>query len=100
MEIDPPPSLPVVPSSLADLVGDIREARENLRVMRVAPVVQADLLSARQTLLRALEAYVDVLIARRLPVPRQLRDELRLQRGIRRHPDDSGWHRGGRPSAP
>ena len=41
------------------------------------------------------EVYARELTARRLPVPRQLRDDLRLQRGIQRHPQASGWHRHG-----
>lgn len=84
------------PSTLVELAGDIRAAREEVDARRLAPVDWPSLLSARQALLGALEVYATELTARRLPVPRQLHDDLRLQRSIRRHPQDSGWHRHGR----
>ena len=92
MVMDAAYSAPLRPPTLARLAADLRQAREDFRVTRLAPVVQVDLLSAREALLGAMEAYANALVARRLPVPPQLRDELRLQQGIRRHPDGSwGW---------
>jgi len=61
--------------------------------MRAAPVIVPDLLSARQTLLDAMEAYADELVVRHLPIPHQLRDDLRLQRDIRRRPNGRAWPR-------
>jgi hypothetical protein len=90
MEIDTP--APTLPPTLAELVEGIRSARAEVRLMRAAPVIQPNLLSARQRLLRAMEAYADELIVRHLPIPPRLRDELRLQREIRRRTN-------GRPSA-
>ena len=84
---------PATPSRLAELAGEIRAAREEVDARRLAPVDWPSLLSARQTLLGAMELYAHELTARRLPLPRQLRDDLRLQRGIRRQPLASGWHR-------
>ena len=83
------------PPTLAELAGEVRAAREEVGARRLAPVDWPSLLSARQTLLGAMEVYARELTARRLPVPRQLRDDLRLQRGIRRQPQASGWHRQG-----
>ena len=89
MEIYPPPPSPnepstLEPSTLHELAAAIRAARDEVLAMRAAPVVPGNLLSARQTLLRAMEAYADELTARRLPIPPQLRADLRLQRDIRR----------------
>jgi len=95
MEIDTAAPAPIRPPTLAELARELRAAREEVRARRVAPVVQTSLLSARQRLLRAMVVYADELTARRLPVPRQLRDDLRLQRGMRRQPQASGWHRQG-----
>jgi hypothetical protein len=82
---------PTMPPRLALLLHDMRTARAEVRAMRAAPVVPANLLSARQTLLSAMEAYADELTVLRLPIPPQLRDDLRLQRDIRRHPSGSPW---------
>jgi hypothetical protein len=70
--------------ALHRLAQDVRAARQEVNAMRAAPVSPSILLSARQSLLRAMEAYADELTTRRLPVPPQLRDDLRLQRDIRR----------------
>lgn len=86
MENDAGASTPMRSPSLAELAANIRVARQLVAAMRVAPVVQPMLLSARQALLRAMEAYALELTARRLPIPPQLRDDLRLQRDIGRHP--------------
>jgi hypothetical protein len=85
------------PTLLTGLAGDVRVAREEVEARRLAPVDQPRLLSARQTLLSAMELYARELTTRRLPVPRQLRDDLRLQRHIRRQPPASGWDRRGGP---
>lgn len=95
MEIDTAAPIATLPPTLAELAQAIRAARAEVRAMRVAPVVQTALLSARQTLLRAMEAYADELSVRRLPIPPRLRDDLRLQRDIRRHPNASPWPRSG-----
>ncbi|HEV7147778.1 MAG TPA: hypothetical protein VGN48_12365 [Pedococcus sp.] len=79
-------SAPMRSPTLAELAANIRVARQLVAAMRVAPVVQPMLLSAREALLRAMEAYALELTARRLPIPPQLRDDLRLQRDIGRHP--------------
>lgn len=84
---------PLALPTLAELAGEVRTAREKVSAGRLAPVDWPSLLSARQTLLGAMEVYARELTARRLPVPRQLRDDLRLQRGIRRQPQASGWDR-------
>jgi hypothetical protein len=69
---------------IARLMRDLQTSREQVRALRRPPVVYGRLLLARQSLLRAMEAYADELTARRLPIPTRLRDDLRLQREIRR----------------
>ena len=71
------------PRSLDELFRDVREARAHVTVMRAAPVDQNSLISARQSLLAAMEAYGAELAARKLPIPRQLHDDLRLLRELR-----------------
>ena len=87
-------SVPAPRRSLAEMAEDVRLAREEVAARRMSPVTQSSLLSARQELLRVMEVYSDELTARRLPVPPQLRDDLRLYRDIRRNPG-SDWHRRG-----
>jgi hypothetical protein len=97
MDNDTGARTPTTPSILIGLAGDIRVAREEVEARRRAPVDPPRLLWARQTLLSAMELYARELTARRLPVPRRLHDDLRLQRHIRRQPPASGWdRRGGR----
>ena len=93
MEIDAG-SVPAPRRTLAEMAEDVRAARAEVAARRMCPVTQTSLLSARQELLRVMEVYSDELIARRLPVPPQLRDDLRLHRVIRRNPG-SDWHRRG-----
>jgi hypothetical protein len=93
MEIDTAVSIPMLPQTLAKLAQDIRAARAEMRAKRAAPVNEPDLLLARRTLLRALEAYGDELTERGLPIPRQLLGDLRLQREIERHPNVFAWPR-------
>lgn len=103
MEIDTAAPAPMPPPTLAELARDIRDARAKVRAMRAAPVVPPNLLSARQTLLRAMEVYAHELSVRRLPIPPRLRDDLRLQRDIRGHPNGSPRpgqrHSGGQPTS-
>ena len=87
-------SVPAPPRSLAEMAEDVRLARQEVAARRMSPVTQSSLLSARQELLRVMEVYSDELTARRLPIPPQLRDDLRLHRVIRRNPG-SDWHRRG-----
>jgi hypothetical protein len=70
--------------SLALLAEDVQVARAEVGQLRRAPVVPDRLLAARESLLRAMESYAAELGARGLPVPRQMRDDLRLQRSIQR----------------
>lgn len=86
MPIDTAAPFPVPRRGLAQLADDVRVARLEVAERRMQPVAQNSLLSARQELLRVMEIYADELIARRLPVPHQLRDDLRLLRDIRRNP--------------
>ena len=95
MPNDTAPTVPEPPRTLAELADDVRRAREEVSARRMQPVTPTSLLSARRELLRVMELYSDELIARRLPVPHQLRDDLRLLREIRGNPG-SDWHRRGR----
>ena len=84
MPTDPPEPTPSHTRTLESLLEDIRRAREDVSASRSGPVVPERLLSARQSLLRAMEAYADELTARNLPIPWKLHGELRLQREVRR----------------
>ena len=86
MPNDTAASVPAPRRTLAQLASDVRSARLEVAARRVSPVEQVGLQSAREELLRVMELYSDELIARRLPVPHQLRDDLRLLRDIRRNP--------------
>ncbi|GAA2165467.1 hypothetical protein [Pedococcus bigeumensis] len=96
MPNDTAPPVPGPRRTLAECAEDVRAAREEVAARRMQPVTQTSLLSARRELLRVMEVYADELIARRLPVPPQLRDDLRLLRDIRSNPG-SDWHRRGKP---
>src|SRR5688572_33000244 len=83
---------------LRELAGDVTSARQVVQVARVAPVVWEDFRCAQQGLLDAMEIYVGALTVRRLPVPRRLQEDLRLQRRLyggpgRRH--GRAWPPGG-----
>jgi hypothetical protein len=93
MQIDPAASASPLPRSLTELADDVRAAATEVRTRRAPPVSERDLLSARRVLLKAMEAYADGLTARRLPIPRVLHDDLRLQREIERHPNAWEWTR-------
>lgn len=67
-------------SMLGWLSAEVRAAREQVAASRATTAVRGQLVPARQSLLRALEAYAAALTARRLPIPPRLRDELRLLR--------------------
>lgn len=74
-----PPS-PEGSASLDQLSDDVRAARDLVAAERVAPVDQRILMSARDQLLRTMEAYEAGLTTFGLPIPRRLRDDLRLLR--------------------
>ena len=93
MEIDPAVPAARPPRSLTELAHDVRAAATEVRTKRAPPVSERDLLSARRALLRAMEVYADELTARRLPIPRVLHDDLRLQQEIERHPNAWEWAR-------
>src|SRR5687767_1333430 len=76
----PPPDRSHRPD-LETLMSAVRNARQGVRTLRSPPVDDRSLLAARAALLVAMEAYADELTARRLPIPRTLRDDLRLMRG-------------------
>jgi len=87
--IDVSPTVPALPGpgqgpTLDELSFDLRAAREHFRAMRAATSGPGELTFARQSLFRATEAYVDALTLRRLPIPRQLRDDMRLLQAMRR----------------
>ena len=57
MPTDLPEPTPSHTRTLESLLEDIRRAREDMGASRCGPVVPERLLSARQSLLRAIEAY-------------------------------------------
>jgi hypothetical protein len=71
-------------ATLEPLMRAIQLARDDVQARRSVPGAHELLRSARHSLLTAMEAYADELTARRLPIPPKLRDELRLQRQVRR----------------
>ena len=74
--------IPPVSRPLAGMAKDIRAAQRVVQAKRAFPVVPADLLAARQGLLNAMEDFAGELAVRRLPIPHQLRDDLRLLREV------------------
>ena len=81
---DPAPSQSETAVILDDLMSEVRRTRSELRTaldsrrgIRAFEVVEA-----RQHSTDALESYVAALDVRLLPVPRQIRDELRLMRSL------------------
>lgn len=86
MQIDTATPGPAPRRTLASMAEDVRAARIEVAERRMSPVTPTSLLSARQELLRVMEVYSEALTSRRLPVPPQLRDDLRLYRDIRRNP--------------
>lgn len=77
--------------SLALLAQDMRLADDLVQELRGGrPVVPDRLVAARLTLLMAMESYAAELTARRLPLPRKLHRDLRLQRDLGKHPETSG----------
>lgn len=72
--------------SLTVLADHLRCARQEVVNLRAAVGSAQPLIAAHLSLLTALERYTAELVARRLPVPPRLRDELRLERslGVRR----------------
>jgi hypothetical protein len=73
-----------VPSTSAEFARvrtDLFAARSALRLVRSGPQRHpAHVRAAAADLLECLEAYAAALLARRLPLPRRVRDELRLRR--------------------
>lgn len=69
---------------LAALVEQLQNARDEVDRLRRPPAAREQLSAARQFLLAAMESYAAELTARGLPIPWKLRDELRLQRSVRR----------------
>ena len=69
-------------TSLADLLADVSSARTAVRDLR--PVVGGGAASreAQQLLCDSLATYAQALARRGLPVPRLLRDELRMYVGV------------------
>jgi hypothetical protein len=82
--IEPLPARPVLtPRTPVDLWDAVVSARVALAEERVSPRAHQQL-SARAALVDALEAYILSLSARGHPVPYALRDEVRLQKTLRR----------------
>jgi len=70
--------------SLQRLHADVASSRAQLNEVRGQPAVRvADAVAARGELAAALEALVDELTRRRIPIPYALRDEVRLVRQLR-----------------
>lgn len=79
----PPVSAWPVDAALATLQADLVAARSVNQMERCRPQrLPHDRQVAAADLLACLEAYTDGLVARRLPVPRGIRDELRLRRRL------------------
>ena len=93
MPVDPPAMQQQDSGSLEALMEELRRAREEVARLRRLPLVHDQLLTARQHLLTAMESYAAELAARGLPMPWKLRDELRLQHGIRTQRDSYGSRR-------
>lgn len=81
---DPIVAQPPGRRSLAVLLEEVQRARDEVDRLRRPPIVREQLSAARLSLLRAMESYAAELTARGLPIPWKMRDELRLQRGVRR----------------
>lgn len=72
---------PQLHGELARLREDVFAARSALQLLRRgAQRSPAETLIASGHLLDCLEAFAEALLSRRLPLPRGIRDELRLQR--------------------
>ena len=93
MPADPLVVQPPEPRSLAVLLEDLRRAREEVDRLRRAPIVHDRLSAARQSLLLAMDSYAAELTARGLPITWKLRDDMRLQHGLGRRRDASGYGR-------
>lgn len=78
-----PPLEPRLAHQLPELMAAVRAASNDVDALRTGRVDPALLVAARGVLLEALERLAAELARRRLPLPPALRDELRLQRGIR-----------------
>jgi hypothetical protein len=83
MPADPIRAQPPGRRSLAVLLSELQDARDEVDRLRQPPIVREQLSAARQSLLMAMESYAAELTARGLPIPWKMRDELRLQRSVR-----------------
>ena len=85
---DPKPSRQGEPVSgshaLGSLLSDVQRTRDALRGLlnSTRPGSTAQVTEAREEARTALEEFVAVLMVRRLPVPRQINDELQLMRRL------------------
>lgn len=84
MPADPIVAHPPGRRSLTVLLEELQSARDEVDRLRRPPIVREELSVARDSLLMAMESYAAELTARGLPIPWKMRDELRLQRGVRR----------------
>ena len=88
---DPESSRPLEPlpsdDLLVRLMGDIQRTRGVVRGLLDTrrPGTGVQVLEAREQAKAALERFVAVLVERRLPIPRQINDELQLMRRLCGH---------------
>ncbi len=83
MSVGPSEERPAGDRSLTVLADRLRRARQEVKELRAAAGPGQPLIAAHLSLLTAMETYTAELVARHLPIPPRLRDELRLQRSIR-----------------
>lgn len=83
------PGEPAQPQRPAELMAQVTAARMRVRSLRCGTVDRDQLNLAQDQLLAAMELYAAELERRRLPIPRSLRDDLRLYREIRMRPSPS-----------
>ncbi|TQM57326.1 hypothetical protein [Humibacillus xanthopallidus] len=83
------PREPTQPQRPAELMAQVTAAQSRVRSLRCGAVNRDQLNLAQDQLLAAMELYAAELERRRLPIPRSLRDELRLYREIRVRPSPS-----------
>ncbi len=70
------------PRSLGFLLEEVHLAREALHQERIPASTQAGVRAAQIALCGALSAYQNALVARRLPIPPAMHDELNLYRRV------------------
>lgn len=81
---DPAPGQRETGIILDELMGEVRRTRTALRTALDSHrgIRAFEVVDARQRSVDALASFVAELEGRQLPVPRQIRDELRLMRGL------------------